>query len=769
MPPAVAGSRGQSSRQAEGLVLPIFATALFASAFLLFAVQPMFAKMILPVLGGTPAVWSVAMVFFQSMLLLGYIYAHLLTRFAPPALAAGIHIGLMLAVAVAALPIAMPAGLGDPPVEGSQALWLLMVFAMATGLPFFAVSANAPLLQAWYARTHAGRNVNPYVLYGASNLGSFAALVSYPFLIEPWMRLADQSANWGRGFIGLTLLIAAAAALKLVLRQETAAAVSAPAPARTESAVTWPDRLRWTVLAFVPSGYLVAVTAHISQDLAAAPLLWILPLALFLLTFVVTFREGTDRRHAQYKQALPFAAVAVVGLWSLGPLLSLPIWLSLALHVGLFFLAALVVHGELYRRRPAASDLTEFYLWMSFGGVLGGVFCGLLAPHIFNRVLEYPILIVAAVASAGSLSSGVLRRHAKALAGPIVLGGLAGLAVSAGLLGAQVGLIAFFAVMTLLSCSLLARRDLALFAGLLGAALIIREAAGSVQDTSASIRSFFGVHRVIESPDGRLRQLAHGTTIHGVEEVRGADGAPISGRPRPLAYFAEGTPYQQAFDDIRAKSGGSIGRVGIVGLGMGALACRSVPNENWTYFEIDPEVIRIALDTSLFRSLRVCGGDNPDIVVGDARLTLARDRGGFGLIALDAFSSDAIPVHLLTREAFGVYLGKLAPGGVILSHISNRHMDLAEIVARVAGEHGLVTYLGELIVDPAESASGMVRSSSRLLAIARSADDLGGLTRRANWRLVPVHQAMRPWTDDYSNIIAPVWKNYSGRTFRAVE
>ena len=387
--------RGLSS--GRGLLAAYTAT-IFLSAFLLFSVQPMFAKLVLPRLGGSPGVWSVAMVFFQSMLLLGYAYAHLLTSRLSLKTASLVHIGVML-VSVLALPLSIPEGWGTPP-ESGQTLWLLGLFAVGVGLPFFAVSANGPLLQAWFARSGHAHAADPYFLYGASNVGSFASLILYIILIEPQFGLLNQTVLWSAGFLLLALALMLCAIL-VVRRVAEAPEVSAATTSTLSEAPTWSTRLLWIALSFIPSGLLVAVTAHISTDIAAAPFLWVIPLALFLLTFVLAFQREQWLPETLLRKMVPFAAAAILIEMSLSLVLNTVVTVSF--HLSFFFLAALYCHTRMVDSRPKAAHLTEFYLFMSLGGVLGGIFASLVAMHLFDTIFEYPILIAAALLARKSI------------------------------------------------------------------------------------------------------------------------------------------------------------------------------------------------------------------------------------------------------------------------------------------------------------------------------------------------------------------------------
>ncbi len=724
--------------------LPLFAATLFASALLLFAVQPMFAKMVLPILGGAPAVWSVAMVFFQAALLAGYGYAHLLARTLPVPYAALVHLGV-LAVAAFTLPIAM-ADFGTPPSDGI-ALWLVGLFTVSIGLPFAALSASAPLLQSWFAATGHTQARNPYVLYAASNLGSFAALLAYPLVIESLLPLRTQAWAWSVGFAGLAILVAIAGVIAARGEQSVvrASVVETAAP-------TWRDRLSWIALAAIPAGLVIAVTAYIPTDVAAAPLLWVLPLALYLLTFVAVFRDKPWFRHDIVLKVVPFL-VAPLSISLLGA--DRAYWAAtISLNLLGMFALALACHGEVYARRPAPARLTEFYLWTSFGGVLGGIFAGLLAPHLFDRTSEYPILIVAALlAMPGALGQGVrdfLKRIWPALAVvaiAIVQPFLFDLHLGpATLLPFQVALVVLVGVM------LLVRRDTARFAALAAVAFIVTgvwQPGASVIETT---RSFFGVHRIVEV--GAHRLLHHGTTIHGVERVRDADGKAVTGRPEPLAYYYFGGPISEGVAAARAAPGG-LRNVAVVGLGAGSLACHVKDGENWTFFEIDPEVVRLARES--FRFLPQCAPNAP-IVLGDARLTLTASKQQYDLIVLDAFSSDAIPTHLLTREALRGYLARLSPHGMIVMHISNRHLELATVVAAVGAAEGLATVLK--VDDKATDFMTDFRYNALVAALARNPDDLRGLAD--GWKKLDATK-VTPWTDDYSDVVGAILRKKGWR------
>jgi hypothetical protein len=732
----------------------LFAATLFTSALLLFAVQPMFTKMVLPSLGGATSVWSVAMVFFQAALLIGYAYAHLLARSLTVAHAALVHLGLLAAAAALTLPIGIAQSFGAPPSSG-VGLWLVGLFAASIGLPFAALSASAPLLQSWFAASGHPQARNPYVLYAASNLGSFAALLAYPLVIESMLTLHGQAWMWSAGFAGLAVLVAAAATVAV----RGASNVSA-APARPVEKPALKDRLSWIALAAIPAGLVVAVTAYISTDVAAAPLLWVLPLALYLLTFVAVFRDRPWFSHDFVIRAVPFLA-APLAITLIGG--DREYWMvTIALNLVAFFLFALACHGEVYAKRPAPALLTEFYLWTSFGGVVGGIFAGLLAPYLFNRTFEYPILVVAAVLALPGGLGGSMRRFLRRIwpALAAVALALVHLFVINFPLTAQFAIPVQVGLIVLVAWMLLQRRDPARLAALVVVASIVTGVWQPGLDIIETTRSFFGVHRVVEmvTPTGTHRLLYHGTTIHGAERVRQTDGTPVTGRPEPLTYYYFGGPISESIAAARAVQG-RLENVAVVGLGAGSLACHRRDGESWTFFEIDPEVVRIARDPSMFRFLASCAPSAP-IVLGDARLTLGATGQRFDLIVLDAFSSDAIPTHLLTREALRGYLARLTPRGIIGAHISNRHLELAGVVAAVGAAEGLVT-----IARTDYGATQFMtdfHAAALVAVLARNGADLGPLTRTAGWGKVD-SGAVAAWTDDYSDIMGAILRKKLGR------
>ena len=723
----------------------LFSATLLVAAFLLFGLQPMFAKRVLPILGGTPAVWSVATVVFQALLLAGYAYAHLLTRRLAPRPALLLH-ALVLLAGFAFLPIAVASGFAVPPAD-AEAFWLVSLFLASVGLPFFALSASAPLLQAWFARSGEPGAEDPYFLYRASNAGSFAALLAYPLLVEPLLGLDAQARLWSLGYGALTCLVLACG---------LAVGHARPAPGRTlaqdRSDIVPARRLAWIGLAAVPSGLLVATTAHVSTDVAAIPLLWVVPLALYLLSFIVAFRPGAawPERPLAVMQVVGtgFALAAVV----LGP----PSFLfDLGLSLALLFVNALIAHRAVYALRPGAARLTEFYLCTSLGGVLGGLFAALLAPILFSGIHEYPILLAAALACRPGLNAGGARTFAGELRLVLVVlvpGVLLGGLIAAGF-GAKPGMSAFMACLLFgygVSWRLPLR--IALFGAALALAGILLP--GLAEPDGGRVRSFFGLHRVYATEDGRFRMLVHGTTLHGAMRIRNDDGTPFLGRPEPTTYYAQGGALAEVLA-ISRQVDGPVPAVSVVGLGTGSLACHARPGEAWTYFEIDPAIIRIATDPRQFRFLSDCAPE-ARIVQGDARLTLARNRAAARVLIVDAFSSDAIPLHLLTIEGIDIALAHLDAKGLLALHISNRHFDLRHVLARVAAERGLT-----LLFRASAPTSAALSTRSHVVLLTRD-PAVADAARAFGWSTVAPDPARKPWSDDYANVFEALidrWRN----------
>ena len=850
MSAAADGVKGPAVHRHNLALVVAFTLTTFLSALLLFSIQPLFAKMVLPILGGAPSVWAVALCFFQGALLAGYCYAHWLNGYVPARWTGAVHLAVFC-LAVTALPIGLPAAWREPP-PGDPYLWQLGLFSVAVGLPFIAVSANAPLLQAWFAKTGHPDGRDPYFLYGASNLGSFIALLAYPLLLEPAFGLTSLSRQWTIGFVLLGLAIAVCyLAMRATVGEEDAAApaVSEAAASAPDEAPTWAARLGWIGLAMVPSALLTAFTTHVATDVASAPLIWVLPLSLYLLTFVLVFRDrplayipcvlaaaaagyigfrsgaswlsnllavvtGSDemRLSISSQDWLPrIGAVVGVALFTLAyvrGLLSPVRWLllfhlaavilallqlsqtrhdtwfvSAATGVAAFFLSALVAHRTLYEARPAARHLTEFYLWMSLGGVLGGLFAALLAPKLFSEVLEYPILLALTIACRPQALSIKLQDREELLklwlifaTGVLVVWwsqlanledkirdlafwfseNVAALGIGAAVssllrsiagYGIAAVLAAVFAAVLVAYIRYPVRQLTAAFLMCLAVIML----PSSVKRGDAE-RSYFGIYRVSESYDKEFMILTHGTTLHGAQRIRDNTGALVVDTT-PGTYYHPGSPMAKGVELVRERltEAGRKGRYGVVGLGTGSLTCFSKEGESWRIFEIDPVIVGIASDPTRFSFVSNCQ-PRLDVVLGDARLTMAKEPdASFDLIIVDAFSSDAIPVHLMTAEAMRLYAAKLKPDGVLLLHISNRYLDLDSVLAATMP---LVPGLDGVILSDDEADGSYASTTSTAGVFSMSKDSLEAF-RKLEMSREMADTPIRAWTDDYSDILAP--------------
>ncbi len=748
--PSVVADPPSASR--NRLVLVVYTAAIFVSALLLFSVQPLFTKMVLPRLGGSPAVWSVAMVFFQSLLLAGYAYAHYLMRLNNRMIPVAAHL-VLLVIAFLTLPLSIAGGWGEPPTSG-YALWLLGLFMVSIGLPFFALAANNPLLQAWFVRTGHPNGPDPYFLYASSNIGSFLALLSYPVLLEPMFTLRTQNLIWTGGYVVLIVLIAACGVL--LLRSSKSAAVDTLANDADTPAPAWSLRARWIFLAAVPSGLLIAVTAHISTDVAAAPLLWVLPLSLYLLTWVLVFQSRPLLPHQWMLMLQPAAIAGVIVLLAVGGEQNL--LLTLGGHQLCFFVIAMACHGELARTRPAAKRLTGFYVALSFGGMLGGLFAGLIAPNVFSWVAEYPILVVLAAVCRPPGDERfprwtrwywpILLAVAVVLIAPAfskgeVLNWLQEQRVYVVGAVASVGMLLALGLNT-------GRWKLAALATL---ALVLVRVYPADDGRVETVRSFFGVHKILVTPHGQYHVLMHGTTIHGAEKFQNDDGSPIPGRPELITYYHRDGGIGQAITAIRERKGAPL-RAAVIGLGAGTLTCASEPGETWKFFEIDQSMVDTARDPKYFTYVQNC---EPDLkpVIGDARLTFAREPDGlYDLIIVDAYSSDAIPIHLATEEAMKIYKDKLAPQGAVLMHVSNRHLELSSVVVGIADANDLKSWVYS---EDSGRDSEYIFSTSVVVS-AREEADIGKLASSDQWTETEADEKQRVWTDDYSNVLGAVYR-----------
>jgi hypothetical protein len=731
-------------------MLIIFILSLFTSATLLFLVQPMFAKMVLPKLGGTPAVWITCMVFYQAALLGGYAYAHLITSRLRVKRQLALHLVLLLS-AFLFLPIGM-ASAGTPPVEANPLPWLFMLLVLSVGLPFFVISTTAPLLQKWFALTLHPGAPDPYFLYVASNLGSMMALLGYPVLVEPRLTLAQQSWAWSLGYGLLATLVVVCGVIlwRSPGRQPPTDVMPAPspsvipeAPVNISGAVHWRRRFWWVLLAFAPSSLLLGVTEFITTDVAAVPLLWVIPLALYLLTFCLAFAPRRLVRLDSMVGVQPFFILALSFLFFWGRQSEGP-WV-IPLHLLTFFVTAMVCHGELAQSRPPTANLTEFYLWIAVGGVLGGLFNALVAPIVFKEVAEYPLAIVLACLLRPCRIDD--RRPIRLLdfGLPLALGlVLFAVAQRFCIPQATIGLMVTISCLTAMLCYSFANRPLRFGLGvaviLLVGTLMGSKGFGLIHGE----RSFFGVLKVMAEPDGHYRLFYHGITLHGAQSTDPAR------QREPLTYFHPQGPIGQVFAAFYEAD--TPREVAILGLGTGSLACYASIGQHWTFYEIDPAVARIARDTRYFTYLRDCPA-KLEVILGDARLSLtSAPSHQYGLIVFDAFSSDAVPTHLINREAIKLYLDKLADGGLMVFNISNRYLDLETVLANIAQDQGLVALVQKHFVTEADQ--GAYYLNSVWVVIARRQDDLGRLAKNEAWHPVRGKPGARLWTDDFSDVFS---------------
>lgn len=725
------------------MVLLCVAT-LFLSSFLMFLLEPMAAKMVLPLLGGAPAVWNTCVVFFQAMLLAGYAYAHAGPAWLGVRRHAAFHL-LVVIMPLFALPFAIGSSGASP--EGHPIAWLLMCLLTSIGLPFFVLTTTAPLLQKWFSRTDHPAARDPYFLYAASNIGSLAGLVMYPGMAEPILRLRDQARAWGVGYAVFAAMVVACAVLmwrrSTFRHAETLSRTSAfaheldvpPGAAR---------RIRWVALAFAPSSLMLAITSFVSTDVAAVPLLWIVPLGLYLSSFVMAFSSPPRYPRAVVDRGLPLLMIPLVFFIILR--VTGPMAVALPVHLVVFFLAALFCHRELADDRPPAVHLTEFYFWVALGGILGSLFNTLAAPVMFTGIVEYPLVLVL-VCLLRRVPAGETHARARRVSNhllPIAAGGLTLLVMLNTIRVESTTLrFALLAVPGFL-CLRLSRSRLPFAVAIslmLGASIFQRDEHGTVLHAE---RTFFGTYRVRLDTTSQYRTLSHGTTLHGMQSVAPAD------RGEPLAYYHRAGPFGELF--TRVPIAATHPEIAVVGLGVGSLAAYRHGEQRWTFYEIDPAVERIARNSEYFTFLTDCG-EACGVVLGDARLSLknAHDR-RYGLIVLDAFSSDAIPIHLMTREALQLYLARLAPGGVLAFHISNRHLSLEPVLARLAEQLTLASLTRRDRIPEEESAAG--KTSSDWLVMARDRGDLGGLTGDARWSASRTSARVSLWTDDFSNILS---------------
>lgn len=728
----------------------LFTITILTGSFLLFLVQPMVARMALPRLGGAPNVWNSAMLVYQTLLLAGYAYAHALGRFTIRRQVM-IHLGVLLLAALT-LPIALARI--SPPAAGMEAIWVPWLFLLTVGPAFFAVSAQAPLVQRWYAaHPQAG---NPYPLYAASNLGSFAGLLAYPLLLEPSLPTSSQSLLWAAGYGLLVMLVAS---LWLTRGQGASApmesALVEQAAAEPHEQPGWRRIVLWLALSAVPSGLMLSTTTYLTTDIMAMPLLWVIPLGLYLLSFSFAFSER--QRVARLLIMVAPIVLLVVGgvaMYAAGR----ADLIAASASIVLLFVIAVALHARLYATRPPAARLTQFYLVMSAGGVLGGLFAALLAPVLFDWTWEHPLLILAAAALVPldrwapllgkRLPTERARRMALYLALFAVFMGASWLWQQKLATGME-GLVqlAMFAAIIVLAMLLAARRW-----SFVAATLALLLALGGVNQLGTSFsgqreRSYFGIYSAQPNEAGDMH-LIHGTTVHGIQRTDPAH------RLTPTTYYSVESGIGIAMARAPALFGPQA-RIGVVGLGIGTLACYRQPGQAWTFFEIDPLVLEFSR-RGLFTFMDECAGQAP-IVIGDARLAIEDlPPASFDLLAIDAFSSDAIPQHLLTREALQIYFDALSPDGVVMIHISNRFVALGPVLARLVEEEGLVAALRNHTPAMPEPAI----YPSMWVAITRDPAQLARLTGEDGWQELAEPKGAE-WTDEYASIMPHlIWANF---------
>lgn len=712
-------------------MVAVFAFTMFVSAGLLFVVQPMVAKLLLPNLGGSSAVWTTCMLFFQAVLLAGYGYAHLSARFLAPKWQASLHIPIMV-LAAATLPIALP----ELGIDASQAptMWLLAALLLAVGFPFFVVSTSAPLLQFWFAHTGHPDADDPYHLYAASNLGSMAALIGYPFLIEPYLGVRMQTWAWAGVYL---LLIVMSGGCAMLMRKGIDA--RAPAPDRASAApLTVTRRLKWVLWAFLPSSLMLGFTHYLTTDIAAVPLLWVVPLALYLLTFILVFAKRRVLLPSAFRLVLP---LMVLGIWIVTAYKP-PMFVVIAAHLSAFFLLTMFFHGELARDRPEAVHLTEFFLLLSVGGALGGLFNAIIAPLLLNMAIDYILVLVAAVALIEPSQWRTSNKHGNRFVIPVLLFPAGAFYLHSmsfwtltnweRLVGAAAVLAAPFAL-----SALRPRWEN------VGLAFVLAVGAVSYFETPGILsyeRSFFAAYKVFEREyrdAGRFRKFSHGTTTHGAQSLD-PEKASI-----PVSYHHPEGPVGQILQAIPHK------QVLVVGLGAGAMTAYAKEGTHFDVYEIDPLVEEIAREH--FTYLQMCG-DRCTVKIGDGRKLVADEPDGkYDIIFLDAYNSDAVPTHLLTREALDLYLSKLAPDGVVVFHVSNRYLDIEGVVGAIVEDAGLVSRT-QLHVPPKKERRRRQIDASCYTVVAREESHLRTLALGPRWK--PTKPANVLWTDDFTNVVS---------------
>ena len=707
----------------------IYTLTIFVSASLLFVVQPMAGKMILPHLGGSSAVWTTCMLFFQSVLVAGYVYAHFLARHVAPKRQLFVHLAIMVLACVVSLPLGIPSSLIQS--QSTPALWLLLALLAGIGLPLFIVSTSAPLFQRWFSYTDHRDAQDPYYLYAASNMGSMLALLGYPFVVEPLLGLDNQTLVWSGGFIGLVAMTGACGYFLWHRRMPEDLRESEP----DETAdIAWKRKAKWVFWAFLPSSLMLGVTQYMTTDIASVPLLWVLPLALYLLSFIFVFSKREIRLPAYFRTLIPVVVFGVLAL-SVSEL-----WMSLLIlaHLTMFFLIALFFHGRMAEDRPDASGLTEFYIWMSVGGALGGLFNALGAPLIFDRPLEYTTMLVVSVAAILPNSERIDDEFNPTWAVPTIMAPIAlgylwmldfwsltelwYLAAAIGAVAAATALAIRFPKLENVAAAALIFTGLQSFYILPG--VLTYE------------RSFFASYAVFERehPTGTYRKLSHGTTSHGVQ------GIDEEMEETPVGYHHPDGPVGQVLDAVPHH------RIAVVGLGAGAMAAYGGPDNHVVFYEIDPVIEKVARE--YFTYLDDCG-PYCTVEIGDGRKLLEKDEDNeYDVVFMDAYNSDSVPTHLLTKEAMQLYFSKVDEEGVVVFHVSNRYLDVEGVVGGLVEEMGYASRT-QIHIPRRELQAKLVYTSAYTV-VARNEEDLRELADSQKWRATDAADIL--WTDDYSNV-----------------
>jgi hypothetical protein len=726
-------------------ILLLFGATIFLSALLLFWIQLVIAKMLLPRLGGTPAVWNTCMLFFQVLLLAGYSYVLASTAWIGGRKQAVLQVALLI-VSSFYLPLGVLGNTASFETRDNPALWLFGYLLSAIGLPIFLISTTSPLLQKWFTLTRHPSANDPYFLFAVSNAGSLVGLLSYPLLLEPNISLSLQNRLWVGAYVVFSVLtLGCVVVLWKSLRSADNAEVTALDDSPGLITVSLKRRFYWMLLAFIPSSLLFGVTTYITTEIAPTPLLWTIPLALYLVTFVLAFarRNLAPGRLASYA----LGGLALLLTLVLAANATEPTSAIVLLHLAFFFVAAMLCHHNLASDRPSAARLPEFYLCVAIGGMLGGLFNTLIAPVIFDTIVEYPLLVVLACL-VRQRDDTVQNSSVDRLLDLVLPVGIGLLTIVLALLIARysvsevVGIAIVFGVPLVIINHRFRNRPIR-FALAIGAVLLGSVVYSETQNRTLHVeRNFFGSLSVRFDPPSATRILYHGNTVHGRQFVD-----PNLQR-EPLSYFHRDGPLGQIFAAFNSYPASP--NVAVVGLGTGSMACYARPDQDWTFYEINPAVISIAQTTEYFTYLQHCGVDRTKIVVGDARLQLqnAPDH-HYGLIVLDAFNSDAIPIHLMTREAIALYTSKLATGGLLAFHVSNRSLKLEAVLAGVAKQNGAISM--SIVDGEIDQVRG--KDPSEWVVMAQHSPAFDSLAQNPRWRALEARAGSDVWTDDFSNIL----------------